>query len=157
MKTIDEKDFSENLFYLLRETFEGPPPQTSSAFLDQGGGLFQTIDPLTAADASRPSLPGAPTIAAHCAHARFYVDVLRRFMRGSTEKADWAESWRVQSVSADEWERLKQDLRAAYASLLEELRAVENWNDETVGGGMAIIAHTAYHLGAIRQLARGLR
>lgn len=154
MKTIDEKDFSENLFVLLKETFEGPPPQTPSAFLDQGGGLFQTLDALTAADASRPPHPGAPSVAAHCAHVRFYVEVLRRYMRGSVEKADWQESWRVQTVNDAEWETLRQELRASYATLTEELRAVEHWDDNNVGGALAVIAHTAYHLGAIRQLAR---
>jgi hypothetical protein len=154
MKTIDEKDFSDNLFYILKETFEGPPPQTASAFLDQGGGLFQTIDALTAEDASRPPQTGAATLAAHCAHTRFYVEVLRGYMRGSKEKADWQESWRVQTVSAEEWERLKRELREAYETLMEELRAVESWDDDTVGGALAVLAHTAYHLGAIRQLAR---
>jgi hypothetical protein len=27
----------------------------------------------------------------------------------------------------------------------------EKWDDETIGGSMAIIVHTAYHLGEIRQ------
>jgi hypothetical protein len=75
-------------------------------------------------------------------------------MRGATAKVDWGQSWLVQSVTAAEWDSLRGDLRAAYATLDEHLRAVESWGDEEVGDAMAILVHTAYHLGAIRQLAR---
>jgi hypothetical protein len=157
MGTIAEEDFTGNLFLLLKETFEGPPPKTASAYLDQGGGLFQTVENLTAEDASRAARPGAPTIAAHCAHVKFYLDVLHRYMQGSSEKADWKQSWLVQTVGAEEWEALKRELRDAYDTIGEALRSVEGWGERPVGAALAVVTHTAYHLGAVRQLARMLK
>jgi hypothetical protein len=157
MGTIAQEDFTGSLFTLLKETFEGPPPQTASAYLDQGAGLFQTIESLTAEEASRVVVNGAPSIAAHCEHARFYVAVLHQYIQGSSEKIDWKQSWLVQTVTAPEWEALKKELRQSYETVMAALQAIESWGDEQVGGGMAIITHTAYHLGAIRQLTRLLK
>lgn len=157
MSTIAEEDFTANLFTLLKETFEGPPPQTASAYLDQGGGLFQTVENISAEEASRAVREGGPTIAAHCAHAKFYVSVLRKYVQGSSESVDWGQSWLVHTVSAAEWEALKEELRDAYEVVTEELRSLDGWGERSVGGAMAIVAHTAYHLGAVRQLARMLR
>lgn len=154
MKTIAQEDFTNSLFQLLKETFEGPPPEVGSAYLDKGGGLFQTLDELTAEAASISVRPGAPTIAGHCEHARFYVMALYDFMRGATDKIDWRRSWLVQTVTPSEWDELKEQLRAAYTTVTEHLRTVEAWGDDEVGDAMAILVHTAYHLGAIRQLAR---
>jgi hypothetical protein len=154
MGTIAEEDFAANLFTLLRETFEGPPPQTASAYLDQGAGLLQTVEKISADVASRAAREGGPTIAAHCAHAKFYVSVLRKYVRGSSESVDWGQSWLVQTVGEAEWEALKEELREAYAGVTEELRSLDGWGERSVGGAMAIVAHTAYHLGAVRQLVR---
>jgi hypothetical protein len=154
MKTITQEDYTNSLFQLLRETFEGPPVGAPSAYLDQGAGLFQTLDALTAEAASARPWPAAATVASHCEHARFYVHALLDFMGGATAKVDWGQSWLVQSVTPDEWERLRADLRASYETLTGRLRAVESWGDEEVGDAMAILVHTAYHLGAVRQLAR---
>ena len=156
MKTIAQEDFTNSFFQLLKETFEGPPPNTGSAYLDKGGGLFQTLERLPAEAASTRPWPGAATIAAHCEHLRFYVVALYGVMRGETGRIDWAQSWLVQTVTPVEWDDLKENLRGAYATLAEYLRTVERWGDEEVGDGMAILLHTAYHLGAIRQLVRAL-
>jgi hypothetical protein len=152
MKTIAQEVYTNSFFQLLKETFEGPPPDTGSAYLDKGGGLFQTLGRLPAEAASTPPWPGAATIAAHCEHLRFYVVALYGVMRGDTGKIDWEQSWRVKTVTPAEWDDLKENLRRAYATVAEYLQAVEHWGDEEVGDGMAILAHTAYHLGAIRQL-----
>lgn len=67
MATIVPHDFTSNLDRLGTETFEGPPAEGGSAYLDKGAGLFQTIEPITAEIASQEPHPGAPTIAAHSA------------------------------------------------------------------------------------------
>jgi hypothetical protein len=154
MKTIAREDFTNSFFQLLKETFEGPPADTGSAYLDKGAGLFQTLDSLTAATASAAPWPGASTVAAHCEHARFYVLALYDLMRGAAGKIDWGQSWLVRDVTPAEWDKLREDLRRAYATVTEHLRAAETWGDEEVGDGMAILLHTAYHLGAIRQLIK---
>lgn len=156
MKTIRQEDFTNSFFQLLKETFEGPPPNTGSAYLDKNAGLFQTIDEVTAEMASTSLSPQGATIAAHCEHARFYVDALYEYMRGAQGKIDWQQSWLVKTVTPAEWDELKEGLRKAYNTLIEYMQSVETWGDEEVGDGMAIIVHTAYHLGAIRQLMRAL-
>lgn len=102
MKTIAQEDYTNSFFQLLEETFEGPPPDTGSAYLDKGGGLFQTLEPLTAEAASTSARPGAATIAAHCEHLRFYVMALDGLMRGATGKIDWEQSWLVKTVTPAE-------------------------------------------------------
>ena len=75
-------------------------------------------------------------------------------MQGATGKIDWAQSWLVGAVTPAEWDELRESLRRTYEAFAERLRAVEHWGDEEVGDSLAILVHTAYHLGAIRQLAR---
>jgi hypothetical protein len=152
MPSIAQEDFTSNLFILLKETFEGPPPGMPSACLDQGGGLFQRLEEITAEDASRPVRTGATTIAAHCAHVRFYIDVLYGFMRGAEGKVDWNQSWLVTTVDPGEWQLLKTELRRAYQTVLTHLESTVEWGDTPIGEAMAIIVHTAYHLGSIRQM-----
>jgi DinB superfamily len=154
MKTIAREDFTVSFFQLLKETFEGPPAVGGSAYLDKGAGLFQTLERLTAEAASAAPAPGAPTVAAHCEHVRFYVMAFYELMRGATGRIDWEPSWRVRSVTPAEWEELKEQLRRAYATLSEHLGAADELGDEEIGDGMAVLVHTAYHLGAIRQLIR---
>jgi len=156
MKTIAQEDYTNSFFQLLKETFEGPPADRGSAYLDKGAGLFQTLEGLTAEAASTPPWPGASTVAAHCEHVRFYALALLEFMRGATGKVDWGQSWLVKTVTPAEWEALRENLRRAYAAVNDHLRSVESWGDEEVGDGMAILLHTAYHLGAIRQLLKAV-
>jgi hypothetical protein len=68
-------------------------------------------------------------------------------------KVDWREIWRTTStVSPEEWQALKDELRQAHQQVLTRLKTPDSWNsDNTLGGALAIVAHTAYHLGGIRQ------
>ncbi len=75
-----------------------------------------------------------------------------KLLSGSTEEVDWAESWRIKSVSSAEWDDLKKQCRQAYSTFIDHLRAVDNWGEDEISVATSVIAHTAYHLGAIRQL-----
>ena len=154
MTQIAQQAFTNSLFTLLTETFEGPPMDRGSAFLDKGSGLFQTLDELTPEAASRPPSPGAPTVAAHCAHVTYYVRVFHNFILGREQELDWPGSWCVEQVGAGEWARLKDELRGGYEALKQTLESLEVWGEDPVGESMAIVVHTAYHLGAIRQAIR---
>ena len=156
MKPVAQSHVREISFQLLKETFEGPPAQEPSAFLNKGTGLFQTLDGISAEVASSQARSGGSTIVAHTEHLRFYVVVHDKLLRGSTEEIDWDESWRIKSVNSAEWDDLKQELRRAYSTLNEHLRAVESWGEDEISVATSVIAHTAYHLGAIRQLALAL-
>jgi hypothetical protein len=154
MKTINQEDFTNNLLALFKETFEGSSPQVS-AYLDRGVGVLNTIEKLSAHNASRSIEENGATIAAHTEHARFYLVALLEFMNGRTEKVNWDESWLVKIVDETEWKLLKENVRRDYEIVVETFQKVEDWDDEKVGDAITIVVHTAYHLGAIRQIIKG--
>ena len=151
--TIRTADFVNNLFTLLTETFESPLG-ASSAYLDQSAGLFTTLAGLSAKQASKPITPTGTSVAAQVEHIRFYLDVVEQFMNGRTEKVDWTESWQTQEVTFEAWEGLRGDLDAAHKSVIKTFRNIDTWDDDEIGDSLAILIHTAYHLGAIRQIVK---
>ncbi|HEY8226808.1 MAG TPA: hypothetical protein VIG25_16120 [Pyrinomonadaceae bacterium] len=148
VQTQITKEFSQ----LLKETFEGPEPTGPSAFLEKGTGLFQTLDDIPAEIASAQARAEGSTIAAHSEHIRFYIDVHHNLLLGARDKINWDDSWRIKAVKAAQWDTLRQDLRRAYAIIKEQLRRANSWGEDEISVALAIIAHTAYHLGAIRQI-----
>jgi hypothetical protein len=146
--TIRER-FNETLFALLSETFE----QVHGIYLDKGTSLFETLATISAEEASRPVSASCASLAAQVNHVRFYLDVLEQYMLNQVVgKVDWQASWQPQSVTTEEWESLKARLKAAYERVSGSIRAIEHWEGEhELGGALAIVVHTAYHLGEIRQ------
>ncbi|MDQ3711249.1 MAG: DinB family protein [Acidobacteriota bacterium] len=154
---IKKEDFLENISYLLRETFEGSPEGQGSSYLDRGVGVFATIEKISTETASHSIGENQASIAAHLEHARFYLIALVEFMNGRTEKVDWNESWSVKIVNESEWNVLKESVKRDYKKTMESFQAIENWNDDNIGEAIAILAHTAYHLGAIRQILKTVK
>lgn len=94
------------------------------------------------------------TLAAQVKHTAFYLDFVDKSVRDPQyPPADWGEIWRtVSSVSAEEWQGLQDELRASYNTILNLINTTPAWPSEAeIGGAIAVIAHTAYHLGEIRQ------
>jgi hypothetical protein len=84
----------------------------------------------------------------------YYLEVLERHIAGQEiGDVDWGIIWsRVSGVTTAEWDDLKGRLKEAYARLNLMLRGIDNWEgNDAIGGSMAIVVHTAYHLGEIRQ------
>ena len=152
MITVNAADFVSNFFDLFKETFEGTGG-SSSHFIDpKGGSLFDTLERITPELASNDA--SGSSIAAHCAHTRYYLQVMPAFMRGANPKPDWPESWQKSQVDALEWDALRLELHSEYENVTHFLQNIQTWDDEMIGGGLSMLAHTAYHLGAIRQLAK---
>lgn len=149
---IDPKVFVESVAYLLRETFEGSPEGQPSAYLDRGVGLFSTLEELSAEQASREL--EATTVAAQTEHAKFYLDRLCEFINGRSEPVNWDDSWLIEDVDDAEWTALQTAVRKAYMNSLQCLASPRNWTQVQVGMAIGLVAHTAYHLGAIRQLSK---
>ena len=65
---------------------------------------------------------------------------------------DWKEIWRtIEAVTPEEWEASKGRLKASYQAI-RTLTTGFTWDSgDEIGGTMAILVHTAYHLGEIRQ------
>jgi hypothetical protein len=138
-----------SLLDLLGETIE----KSGRYYLDKDTSLFETLETISAEVASKAVSGTRSTIAAHVEHVRFYLDVNLRSIQGeAVGQIDWKESWRHQRVTSEEWEALKGRLRQAYTSVLATVKGGAAWDrPEDLSDTLAILAHTSYHLGAIRQ------
>lgn len=134
----------------LQETFES----VQGMYLDRGTSLFETLATISAEEASVPVGAKCATLAAQVEHIRYYLEVLMQYMVGPPpQNVDWGEIWRtVGSVSEAEWADSQKRLRETYEQVTAMIDGIDQWDtEELVGGPVAIIAHTAYHLGEIRQ------
>ena len=152
---IDGKLLKSNIEALLDETIR----DVKGIYLDGGTSLTETLSAVSAEEASRSILEGGTTIAGHVDHLRFYLRVLKDYMDGKpTDKIDWSQSWLRKSVTESEWEDLKSNLSEDFQRLQAGIAEIDDWNDEKrLGGALAIIAHTSYHLGAIRQMLKVIK
>ncbi len=136
--------------YAMTETFES----VFGIYLDTGTSLFETLAGISAAQASQP-MGGCASIAAHVAHMRYYLEVLEdRLLRRDLSSVDWARVWQeVGAVDEAQWQALLTDLRAQYQRALRQLDEADTWEGtHELSCMLAIIAHSAYHLGEIRQM-----
>ena len=145
---VSHADFRAALLEVLDEAFDN----VHGSFLDKGDSLFETLAGISAAEASQPLGPRSGNIAAKVNHIRFYLDAIAaNAAAGEWIPADWESSWRVGTVDDAEWQSLIDRLRATYEGLKAFVRTNEMWNEQFVAGAFGIVAHTAYHLGEIRQ------
>ena len=136
--------------FLLVETFEN----VQGAYLDKGTSLLETLADISAAGASQ-AMGDCATIAAHVAHVSYYLRVLEDRMFGrDLSYVDWDEIWgRVSAVTEAEWAAMLADLRETYKRIKGHLDEAESWGGITeLSSMLGIIAHSAYHLGEIRQM-----
>ena len=145
-----EQDFANNLFQFMEETFEA---KHHGIFLDKGTSLFETLETVSAQEASIPVGGKCASLAAQVAHVTFYIESFERFaLQGDNSPRDWGKIWRtVEKVTPEEWDEYKRKLNDAYLRMDKLFHENQLWNEDTIGGAMAIVVHTAYHLGEIRQ------
>ncbi len=87
---IPVKRFKKALFACLDETFSN----VRGIYLDKGTTLFETLEGVSAEEASRAISTHSATIAAQVEHIRFYLDVLDDYMRTGEDKTNnWREIW----------------------------------------------------------------
>lgn len=141
--------FKKELFDLLDETFAN----TQGIYLDRGTALLETLESLSAEQASRPIGSKGATIAAHVEHMCVYLGVLTDcILRKPEIPIDWNASWQLKEADEVSWPAMQQKLRDAYQTTLGVMKDLEVWKGEDdIGASLAILAHTASHLGAIRQ------
>lgn len=146
-----EQDFANNLFAFMDETFEGK--HHGSIYLDRGTSLFETLETVSSQEASIPVGGKCASLAAQVAHVIFYIESFERYaLQGDNSPRDWGYIWRtVEKVTPEEWEDYKRKLKDAYQRMDKLFRENQLWNDDTIGGALSIVVHTAYHLGEIRQ------
>lgn len=143
-------------FLFILDEFAGDPPKAApgSACLDPDTGWHQTLAAIDADRASRPIVAGGTSIAAQTAHAAYYVELVEAGMRGAEPVSDWPGSFQPAIVDEAAWKALRGRLQAS----LERFRALVTsdvaWDESRLGDAVAVLAHTAYHLGAVRQMVR---
>ena len=147
---IQPAHFTNVLYDLLDETFDN----VHGYFLDKGTSMFETLATISAEEASIPVGGKCATLAAQVKHVAFYLDVLEENMRTQKfEPVDWDKIWReVTAVSPQEWQSIQNELRESYNHVKQFINDYPEWqNERDIGAAIAMIVHTAYHLGEIRQ------
>lgn len=144
------------LLKLLDETFF----QVHGMYLDKGTTFFETLEGISADEASQRISSASATIAAQVEHVRFYLDVLNNYIRTKqSTKSNWKEIWEnVNAVSDEQWEELKSRLRNSHEQVMETINSFDAWDgDYDIAGALSILTHTAYHLGGIRVALGAIR
>jgi len=153
-------DIAPSLTRLFSELVDGASGGTGGFILNSGDiGLLRSLDKLSAAEASRSTNDGA-TIAAHAQHVRYGLSLMARWAtEGGDPFADatWDEAWKIAVVDAPKWTEIRNGLRSEADRWRMVLGAPRDVTAVELTGMVASIAHLAYHLGAIRQIARDAR
>lgn len=135
--------------------------QGGGAFVLNSGdpGLLRSLDRLSAADASAASHGGA-TIAAHAQHVRYGLSLMNRWAtEGGNPFADarWEDAWHIAAVSGPEWTEIRAGLADEVRRWQDVLATPREAMEIELNGMVGSVAHLAYHLGAIRQIAQAAR
>lgn len=160
--TISQDAFLEALRTLVNEAYLGPSDPRGTWFVDNEPdcGFVGMLNRVTAVQASvERGYPAGGSIAAHAFHIRFALDLVIRASRGEPayENAKWSESWVRTTVDLEEWDALRTELRRMIGELTASLIPGPQWNNPMMlTGSMAVAAHGAWHLGAIRQMVAAL-
>src|SRR4051812_37092240 len=143
--TIPVDAFRSAFLTLLEEIFEA----RHDLVLDLGETLRETLASITAEEASREPAGGLAPICAQVAHIVILID---EQLRGQpSEDSAWADAWRLQAVSADEWSALRDQVGDRYERVRQFVTEFDSWDANYLGGALALLAHCAYHLGQIRE------
>lgn len=154
---IDSGVLARLALQLFDEAYRGPDNPKGTWFVDNepGCGFLGTLRGLTAEQASAPLPPGGgPTVASHAGHLRYALSLANRAAKGEDAYAgaDWSGSWSRTTVSAEEWAELTAGLEAEVEQFRRVIAGGGVFGDENLlGGTLAVIAHGAWHLGAVRQ------
>jgi len=151
--------FQRAVSNMLTELFDGPPGQEAYVLNTGDPGLLRQLDTIDAAAASRRPMPGKTTIAAHADHLHYGLSILNRWAAGDANAwagADWNGSWQRGTVTDEQWRSLRDGLRREAETWRKVVAERTDWDDVAAAAALSTAAHTAYHLGAIRQILAGL-
>ena len=158
--TTTDSVFQRALSNMLTEIFDGPPGQEAYVLNPGDPGLLRQLDTMDASAASQRPTSGKPPIAAHIDHVHFGLSILNRWAAGEANPwagADWNASWRRTSVTEDQWRTLRDGLRHEADTWRKVVATRTSWDDMAAAAALSTAAHTAYHLGAIRQILAELK
>lgn len=154
------QELHASLAGLFSELTEGAATGGGAFILNSGDiGLLRSLEALSATDASR-GISGGATAAAHAQHLRYGLSLMNRWAReGGNPFADakWDEAWKTSAVNDAEWDEIRAGLRDEVAQWKDALGTPREAAGAELSGLIGSVAHLAYHLGAIRQIAKGAR
>ncbi len=140
---------------MIKETFEGPPvPVKGSWFTNSepNSGIFGVLEGMSCDQASISV--HETTLAAHTDHVRYHMWGTNEILKKEKQpEMDWGKSWDIHSVDEQQWNRIQEGLRNEYLTLLESIDAMD-WNELLANEVLSSLAHSAYHLGSIRQMLK---
>jgi hypothetical protein len=154
--SIEKAVLTKAALALYDEAYLGPAGK-GTWFVDNEprSGLLGSLEAFDSIEASRPLHPGDPiTLASHVAHLLYSLSLANRSMKGENPypEADWAKSWDTRAVGESDWKLLVSSLKKEYEDFRSALASGKAWADEeSLTGSLGLIAHGAWHLGAIRQ------
>lgn len=146
---------------LLDEAFAGPPKgvEYGNFTTGPGTGLLDTLQDLSPEAASSHVLPGRPAIAAQVAHVLLSLETEeteeteRERAADKTAEPDWDAAWKREAPDETTRDALAREAEAAYrATRTFFLEGVNAEDSQSVTRAISLVVHTAYHLGAMRQL-----
>ena len=144
---IDAEHFRRPFLVLLREIFVGGTER--DFVLDGGTSLAETLSDISAEEASQRVSTQTASVAAQVNHLCVYVEAIISGDPG--RRVDWDASWNdAATVNDAEWTALVARARENFEKMDTFCATFEGWDEPFIGGAMAIMAHTMYHLGEIR-------
>lgn len=147
--------FRPALVTILAEIFDGPPGEFAFLLNPGDPGLIRQLESISAEQASKREVPGKTTIAAHVDHVHYGLTLLNRWAAGEENPfatAHWDASWQRGQVTEESWKMLRDNLRSEATKWKKAVDSRTEWDEISAPGAIGSAAHTAYHLGAIRQI-----
>jgi hypothetical protein len=156
--SLPTSSFVDPFFAVWNELIGGEDATGTAAMfvLDEGGDLSTTLAATSAQAASRAAFPGGATMASHVAHAAYFLETFESVIMNVHRERDWPGSFQPAVVDEPAWQATKDRFLAVASRIAALIRGNPHWQPEHVRGALVNLAHLAYHLGAIRQMARAV-
>jgi hypothetical protein len=158
--TTTDSVFHRALSSLLTEILDGPPGEEAYVLNPGDPGLLRQLDAIDAGTASKRPMAGKTTIASHVDHLSYGLAMLNRWAAGDPNP--WAgtdpnASWTRTTITEEQWRTLRDAFRKETKAWREVVTTRTNWDDMAATVAISTAVHTAYHIGAIRQILAGLQ
>ena len=142
--TIAVSTFRSAFKTILAEVFD----ESHGFIFDKGEQLLPTLEGISAAEASERVSSQTASLAAQVNHLAVYIEAIAQ---GPGAQVDWAASWTdVTTVTDDAWAALIERVKGDLAQVRAFVDRFDDWDENYIGGAIALIGHTTYHLGEIR-------
>lgn len=145
----------ESLLGLFRELVDGAPADGAYIINPGDPGVVRSLARLTAAEASaRPG--GRSSVAAHLRHVTYGLELLNGWAGGDENvfaTAAYAKVWERQQVDDAEWRTVLNDFGRQVRAWMQAIERRHEWDLVSLSAALSSVAHLAYHLGAMRQVA----